>query len=132
MPRLQLPPLSTGPSCYPYALATIATINIENKLLNYNETLCKLKLDTMYDRREKLTIKFAKSLLKSEKHRNMLPEEKTFVSTRERIKISSKNPSDNKVFIKLKDVKTRSGRHYNSPIPYMTRKINKLKLIKKS
>ena len=38
--------------------------NIENKLLNYNETLCVLNLDTMYDRREKLTIKFAKKFTK--------------------------------------------------------------------
>ena len=106
--------------------------NIENNLMNYKAALSALKLDTMYDRREKLTTKFAKSLIKSEKHRNMLPGEKTFVSTRDRLIISNNNPDDKKVLVKLNEVKTNTERHYMSSIPYMTRTINKIKLTKQS
>ena len=62
----------------------------------------------------------------------MLPGEKTFVSTRDRLIISNNNPDDKKVLVKLNEVKTNTERHYMSSIPYMTRTINKIKLTKQS
>ena len=58
----------------------------------------------------------------------MLPCEKSSVNTRQRL-LLPENPSTNKKeIVVLKETKPGSMRYENSPIPYMTRTINKLKL----
>ena len=87
-----------------------------------------LRLETLKQRREDLVTKFAKDILKSSAHRTMLPEEKPGANTRQRLLLPENPSTHKKEIVVLKDTKPGSIRYENSPIPYMTRTINKLKL----
>ena len=58
----------------------------------------------------------------------MLPEEKEPLNTRQRFHIPDDPSRPKKEIIVLKDTKPGTTRFENSPIPYMTKTINKLKL----
>ena len=101
---------------------------VDNTTKTYDEALNILGLESLKQRREDLITKFAKDILKSSVHRSMLPCEKSSVNTRQRL-LLPENPSTNKKeIVVLKETKPGSMRYENSPIPYMTRTINKLKL----
>ena len=57
-----------------------------------------------------------------------LPEEKTGANTRQRLLLPESSTAHNKEIIVLNDFKPGTTRFENSPIPYMTKIINKLKL----
>ena len=100
---------------------------IDSHLATYEDALKTLSLETMKQRREDLITKFAKDILKSSVHRTMLPEEKPGVNTRQRLLLPG-NPTAHKKNIVLKDSKPGTSRFENSPIPYMIKTINNLKL----
>ena len=58
----------------------------------------------------------------------MLPEEKPGGNTRQRLVLPGNSSAHKKEIIVLKDPKPGSARFENSPIPYMIKMINKLKL----
>ena len=101
---------------------------IDNKLATYEEALKTLRLETLKQRREDLITKFAKDILKSSAHRTMLPEEKPGVNTRQRLLLPGNSTAHKREIIVLKDSKPGTTRFENSPIPYMIKTINKLKL----
>ena len=79
----------------------------------YDNALDLLNLPSLKARREGLTKKFAKSLLKSNKHRKLLPE------YRENVR-----PMRNDVGVQLNTPKWKNLRYGRSTIPYCTRLIN--------
>ena len=101
---------------------------VGNNHVPYDEALMFLGLETLKQRRENLITKFAKDLLKSSTHRSMLPKEKEPLNTRQRFHIPDVPSRPKKEIIVLKDTKPGTTRFENSPIPYMTKTINKLKL----
>ena len=101
---------------------------INNTTTTYESALNILGLETLKQRRENLIIKFAKDILKSSVHRPMLPGEKPSVNTRQRLLLPENPTAHKKEIIVLKDSKPGSMRFENSPIPYMIRTINSLKL----
>ena len=101
---------------------------VGNKLVSYEEALTALGLENLNQRREGLTTKFAKDILKSNTHRNMLPEEKPGTNTRQRLLMPNNPTHQEKEIIVLKETKPGTTRYENSPIPYMTRIINNLKI----
>ena len=101
---------------------------VGNNHVSYDEALKFLGLETLKQRREGLITKFAKDLLKSSTHRRMLPEERKSLNTRQRLQIPDDSTRPKKEIIVLKDTKPGTMRFENSPIPYMTKTINKLKL----
>ena len=58
----------------------------------------------------------------------MLPEERKSLNTRQRLQIPDDSTRPQKEIIVLKDTKPGTTRFENSPIPYVTKTINKLKL----
>ena len=58
----------------------------------------------------------------------MPPEESDSLNTRQKLQISDDSTRPIKEIIVLKDTKPGTKRLENSPIPYMTKTINKLKL----
>ena len=102
---------------------------LDDKLLTYEEALHALGLESLYQRREGHLEKFAKSLLKSDAHRNILPEEKPSSNTRERWTYTdSDTPGIEKIV--LTHPITKTDRYKQSAVPKMTRIINELKLPK--
>ena len=101
---------------------------LDNNLVSYESALDNLKLESMEQRREGLTVSFAKKLFKSSLHRKMLPEEKQGTTTRNRLIIPNNSFETEKEIIELIEPKPGSSRYYNSAIPYMTRIINRLKM----
>ena len=77
---------------------------------NYKQALLLLEKDTLFDRREKATLKFAKKCLKDPRHADMFP---TFGKN---ITVRQKKP-----YI---EQHCRTKRFYDSAIPYMTRMLN--------
>ena len=101
---------------------------LDNNLVSYESALDHLKLESLEQRREGLTVSFAKKLFKSNVHRKMLPEEKKGTTTRNRLIIPNNSFETEKEIIELIEPKPGSSRYYNSAIPYMTRIINRLKM----
>ena len=101
---------------------------LDNKLTSYESALESLKLESLKQRREGLTVAFAKKLFKSKTHRNMLPEEKQGTTSRNRLIIPNNSDEAEKEIIVLKEPKPGTARYYNSAIPYMTRIISNLKM----
>ena len=98
-------------------------------MLTYEEALHALGLESLYQRREGHLKKFAKSLLKSDAHRNILPEEKPSSNTRERWTYTdSDTPGIERIV--LTHPITKTDRYKHSAVPKMTRIINELKLPK--
>ena len=79
----------------------------------YNNALEMLNLPSLKNRREELSLKFSKNLLKSTKHRKLLPEK------RNNVRALRCNISD-----QLIAPKCNTLRYYRSTIPYCTRLIN--------
>ena len=76
-------------------------------------------MDTLEQRREKISIKFAKGALKSEKFKKWF----SFNDTSEQnIKTRSFKSRP-----RLKPVTVRKARYRNSPLPYLTELLNKQK-----
>ena len=80
----------------------------------YEQALEVLNLPSLKDRREQLTKKFANSVLKSQRHRNLLPQKRNNV------------PSiRGNVCNQLIETKCNRERYFKKTIPYCTRLINK-------
>ena len=79
----------------------------------YDTALEQLKLPSLKDRRVDLSKKFANDILKSSKHRKLLPEKRNNV-----------RPMRSNVCDQLIAQKCNSQRYYRSTIPYCTRLIN--------
>ena len=101
---------------------------LDKDLVSYEIALHHLKLESLEQRREGLTVSFAKNLFKSNAHRKMLPEEKQGTTTRNRMIIPDNSFEMEREIIVLKEPKPGSSRYYNSAIPYMTRILNRLKM----
>ena len=86
---------------------------LNKEILKYEEALEKLGLETLCYRREVLTCKFALSLVKSEKHREMIQP-----------KVKMYNTQSNAMFNELN---CNSKRSYMSAVSYMTRLLNGVK-----
>ena len=84
-----------------------------SKFTTYKESLKKLKIQSLDDRRESLCLGFAKKGLKNEKVKNMFPIKK------------SKHQMELRKTNKFKTVKANTKRFKNSAIPYMRRLLNK-------
>ena len=90
---------------------TGSTIKSGIDLLSYEEALEHLGLKTLERRREELTSNFALETFKNERHRDILP----------------KRPSGRRLgrtTYKVETDQCRTGRFYNSSIPYMKRLLN--------
>ena len=79
----------------------------------YENALKVLNLPSLKDRREHLTKKFAKSLLTSQRHRDLLPQKRQNVPA---IRGNANN--------QLIETRCNSERYYKSTVPYCTRIIN--------
>ena len=79
----------------------------------YERALKVLNLPSLTDRREQLTIKFAKSVLKSQRHRDLLPQKRQNVPA---IRGNVEN--------QLIETKCNRDRYFKSTVPYCTRLIN--------
>ena len=79
----------------------------------YQQALKVLKLPSLMDRREHLTKKFAYSLLKSSRHREMLPEKR-------QTEMAIRGNVDHQLI----ETTCNSARYYKTSIPYCTRRIN--------
>ena len=79
----------------------------------YENALEMLNLPSLKTRREDLTKKFAKDILKSQRHRKLLPEKRANARTMR-----------GNVCEQLNDTKCNTCRHYRSTIPYCIRLIN--------
>ena len=84
-----------------------------SKLTTYKESLKKLKIQSLDDKRESLCLGFAKKCLKNEKVKNMFPIKK------------SKDQMELRKTNKSKTGKTNIKRFKNLAIPYMRRLLNK-------
>ena len=71
---------------------------------SYSQALRALKMETLVVRREALCLKFAQKAFNSEKFKNWF--------------VVSESPDDDKF---LFEVKTRTSRYRNSPLPYLTK-----------
>ena len=83
---------------------------LNNKIIRYEEVLEKLGLETLSDRREILTGKFALQLVQSERHKDMIE-----------TKVKTYNTRSNNRFVELN---CNSKRSFMSAVPYMTRLLN--------
>ena len=79
----------------------------------YNNALEMLNLPSLKNRREELAMKFSKSILKSTKHRKLLPEHRNNVRTMR-----------GNICNQLVAQKCNTLRYYRSAIPYCTRLLN--------
>ena len=79
----------------------------------YENALEMLNLPSLKTRREDLTKKFAKDILKSQRHRKLLPEKRANARTLR-----------GNVCEQLSDTKCNTSRHYRSTITYCIRLIN--------
>ena len=88
-------------------------IILGNEYNRYCDALELLKLPTLAERRQNLTIKFANKLLTSSTHRALLPE----------LRVSSRTLR-NDINLKLIEPLCNTNRFYMSTIPYCTRLLN--------
>ena len=89
-----------------------------NELLSYEDTLNKLELTTLKERREILTNKFAINTARNENHNDMF------------IKSQSRNTKTRNMFV-IEEPFCKTLRYYKSAIPYMSRLLNRVYLSKK-
>ena len=83
------------------------------KYTTYKEGLKILKMQTLNDRREALSLSFAKRCLRNEKFKRMFPIRKM------NHKMKKRNME------KFKNLKANTKRYEKSAVPYMRRKLNK-------
>ena len=88
-------------------------IILGNEYNSYKNALSVLKQKTLEERREEITIKFAKKSAKNPKHNDMFP------------KVDKTGP-DLRTSKKYKEYECKTKRLYKSAVPYMTRLLNKL------
>ena len=98
---------------------TACAIILGKKYQSYKSALKILNMETLEQRREKISIKFAKSALKSEKF-------KQWFSLNEKSEQNIKTRSF-KTRPRLKPVTFRKARYRNSALPYLTELLNKHK-----
>ena len=85
---------------------------VGDDILSYNEALQVIGLNTLNDRREVLTRKFAFDLVESQKHSDLFEiNQNNYMATRNRLH--------------YKEPKYHTDRYFKSAIPYMTRLLNK-------
>ena len=82
---------------------------------SYQEALLQLNSQSLFDRREALTIRFGKGLLKNPAHRHMLPPTNGEIHGR-----------NTRGAERLQTVRARTERYKNSAIPYIVTKLNSL------
>ena len=87
------------------------TIILGSQYKNYKDSLISLNQDTLQERRQIMTLKFAKKCLKDPRHQDMFPI------------LDCKRPGtrQRKTF---KEYQCRTKRFYNSALPFMTRTLN--------
>ena len=90
-----------------------------NELLSYEDTLNKLGLTTLKERREVLTNKFAINTARNEKHNGM------FIKSQSRI-------TRTRNMFTIEEPFCKTHRYYKSAIPYMSRLLNRVHLSKKN
>ena len=86
-------------------------ITCQNDYKGYENVLAYLDLEQLSERREDLSLNFAKKAIQSEKYSNWFIPNEDVVNTR-----SDKNA--------LIPVKTRTVRYKKSPLPYLTKLLN--------
>ena len=91
----------------------VVKVIMGSKFTTYKESLKKLKIQSLDDRRQSLCLGFAKKCLKNEKVKDMFPIKK------------SKHQMEIRKTNKFKTVKANTKRFNNSAIPYMRRLLNK-------
>ena len=89
-----------------------------DELLSYEDTLDKLGLTTLKERREVLTNKFAINTARNENHNDMF------------IRRQSHNTKTRNMFV-IEEPFCKTLRYYKSVIPYMSRLLNRVYLPKK-
>ena len=89
-------------------------IILGDSYINYDNSLALLNTTTLNARREQLTLKFGINILKSNKHRDLLP---PYLHD-----IHGRNTRKGKHL--LQSVKCKTKRYYKSTIPHLTRALN--------
>ena len=92
---------------------------LNNELLSYTDTLQKVGLTTLNERRVVLTSKFAIETAKNEKHNDMF------------LKKQSSSITTRNMFV-LEEPYCKTERYYKSAIPFMSRTLNGVYLSRKS
>ena len=87
-------------------------IILGSEYVSYENALTALDQDRLDARRETITLNFANKCSKSPQHNHMLPPNP----------ISRENSRNKK---KYKEFLCRTARYFRSPVPYMTRLLNK-------
>ena len=82
-----------------------------NDYQDYESALRELKISSLADRREDLVLKFGQQVLNSERHRHMLPEQR---SVKHNLRHSNKFPTP----------MCKTNRFQNSTIPFIINKLN--------
>ena len=82
--------------------------------VSYADALQRLNLSTLFDRREMLTLRFGRSLLRSPHHRGLLPPTLGQLHGRR-----TRNSH------KLRNVRCRTERYRQSTVPYIVRLLNR-------
>ena len=84
---------------------------VNNEPLSYENALNELGLNSLEQRREILTSKFALQTMKNEKHKDIFQE-------KENHEINLRNKQ------RIKELNCNTKRYYNSTVPYMSRMLN--------
>ena len=84
---------------------------VNNEPLCYENALNELGLNSLEQRREILTNKFALQTIKNEKHRNIFQEKEN-------------HERNLRYKPKVKELNCNTKRYYNSTVPYMSRILN--------
>ena len=82
--------------------------------MNYDNARALLNCDTLYQRREELTIRFGMNILKSPEHRHLLPPSMYEIHGRDTRRARKQ----------LQSIRCRTERFKKSSIPYIVNKIN--------
>ena len=92
---------------------------VDDGEMSYNDTLKKIGLTTLKNRREVLTNRFALDTIRNEKHNDMFQKKQNnYIATRN--------------MLVLEEPLCNTDRYYNSSIPYMSRLLNGVYISKRS
>ena len=89
-------------------------IILGNNYINYETALTTLNTTTLFNRRENLLLKFGRNILRSEKHRHLLP---PFLYD-----LHGRNTRGGTQL--LQPVRCRTTRYQKSTVPYLVRLLN--------
>ena len=88
-------------------------IILGNRYIDYSKSLKKLNLDTLYDRREKLSLRFASNCIENPKTKQLFPLRK------KKHKLKTRKSEKYKVLF------AKTKRLAQSTVPYLQRLLNK-------